>query len=677
MNFLTRLYPGDAVSLLVVGIVVQIAIIALFAVIASRTIAKNNAALRHCILLSALFWIAFSPVAAWSLSRAGLFGFEFATGRPVIANSEAAKELPAGPAATVLEVAAKVDAPIVLASAQRPPAPAERIDYVRALVSAGAILWLAGLVLLLGRLIHALRAVSGIRRECRRAGAAVELILVDICRSVAGASHPSILVSDTVRGPITIGVRRPAIVLPAYLLKDIPDARMREILIHECLHASRGDYAIGIVQRLIASLFWFHPAVHLLNRELSRAREEVCDNAVLRMGRATDYARTLLELGQRLGEQNIPRLVPGLFDRSWRLEKRVAGILNQRRVVMTHVTMPGRIAISSVVVFAGLTLSAIGFTRGQSKGEESAHKTLPPQSAPAKADGAAVSTGAAPEEPVGTLLDRGTRFGGSSFVSPDEEAVRAKQQQGSIAMSKASLAMQEAEIKLKKSKVDLDREEHLLERHSISVDEVEVARFQVQLAQVQLERAKVDMEEARAASVPTRVIGLTVRDGARGESDRYIEHSNLTPRGFLERHFRQALEGGWDISVTRRGAGQSHVVFSGARDLPEKRTYTLNEDLQAGDQVLVRRDIVRVLKGPGMDSPVVWQGALEGKKMTVADVLKEAGVEFGPEDRRKVLLHGWRIGGQKSWTASLSSIAGGFGAKEVVEPSDTLVLNWQ
>src|SRR5579859_2193868 len=339
MNLLTRLYPGDVLTLLALSILVQIAIISLLAVIASRTFASRNAALRHCILLSALLWIGVSPIAAWRISLGGWFRIDITPRTPEAMELAGASQVPSGAVTAVGSPVFHKNQPANARSsfASIVPIPknaAHRVDAIPDLVSAASAVWLLGLIFQLFRLVYALRGVATIRRKSLAAPHSVETTLIEICQSLSISKTPAALVSDSVHGPVSVGCLHPAIILPAGLLKDLAPARLREIFIHEAVHASRHDYAVGIFQRLIAALLWFHPMVHLLNRELSRAREEVCDNAVLRAGRATDYARTLLELGQRMGAQTTFGLVPGLFSRSWRLEQRVAGILHQRRVIM-------------------------------------------------------------------------------------------------------------------------------------------------------------------------------------------------------------------------------------------------------------------------------------------------------------------------------------------------------
>ena len=110
---------------------------------------------------------------------------------------------------------------------------------------------------------------------------------------------PRVVTSREAVGPFAAGQLWSCIVLPEGLAEESTTQQLSEVLIHECAHIIRGDPWFGLLQRLAAAFYWPHPLVHYLNGQLSRAREEVCDNFVLRGSDACGYARTLLTLTER------------------------------------------------------------------------------------------------------------------------------------------------------------------------------------------------------------------------------------------------------------------------------------------------------------------------------------------------------------------------------------------
>lgn len=109
---------------------------------------------------------------------------------------------------------------------------------------------------------------------------------------------PRVLLSSQAIGPLSMGVFRPTIILPAELVDDRWKESLEPILVHELLHLRRGDVMVNHLQVVAQTLWWFHPLVWWANREARRERERCCDEAVLSQITISPagYARTLLDV---------------------------------------------------------------------------------------------------------------------------------------------------------------------------------------------------------------------------------------------------------------------------------------------------------------------------------------------------------------------------------------------
>ncbi|HWB08640.1 MAG TPA: M56 family metallopeptidase [Pirellulales bacterium] len=210
----------------------------------------------------------------------------------------------------------------------------------------------------------------------------------DVCLTLGLNKLPRIRVSDLSPLPFVLGVWRPIVVLPRGLLTSASDARLRDILIHECAHIVRKDAWVHLLQRISAILFWFHPGVLWLNAQIARAREELCDNFVLLAGDAAEFAETLLELSESYSGKRLGLSTIGLFSTRWTLEQRVAGLLDPDRDRKTR-TRRGTLALLTVL-FAPLSLLAGGIGMVAEKaGAENAPPVAIPGEAEARAEGTA------------------------------------------------------------------------------------------------------------------------------------------------------------------------------------------------------------------------------------------------------------------------------------------------
>ena len=88
---------------------------------------------------------------------------------------------------------------------------------------------------------------------------------------------------------------------------------------------------MNLAQQVAAVLFWVHPGVHWLNRQIGRAREEICDNFVLKKTDRADYAQLLLELAEQCAAWRLKVRSLGILGSRWTLENRIAGLLDPER----------------------------------------------------------------------------------------------------------------------------------------------------------------------------------------------------------------------------------------------------------------------------------------------------------------------------------------------------------
>ncbi len=150
------------------------------------------------------------------------------------------------------------------------------------LIKAGSLFWFFGMVLLAG---------SSIR----------EFILLQKGLKEAVLEKESIYYSKNIKTPFTIGIFKPAIILPANLKEE----EKVYIILHEQVHIQRKDHIIRIISFILLCVHWFNPLIWAAFFISGRDMEMSCDETVVRKlgsGVKKDYSMSLLSLasGQRI-----------------------------------------------------------------------------------------------------------------------------------------------------------------------------------------------------------------------------------------------------------------------------------------------------------------------------------------------------------------------------------------
>jgi beta-lactamase regulating signal transducer with metallopeptidase domain len=108
-------------------------------------------------------------------------------------------------------------------------------------------------------------------------------------------------VCERIAAPVLIGILRPIILLPPAALTGWSPEDIEMVLLHELAHVRRWDNLVNLVQRIIESLLFFHPAVWLVSNWVRREREACCDAIVVaRTERPHAYAELLVALAAQM-----------------------------------------------------------------------------------------------------------------------------------------------------------------------------------------------------------------------------------------------------------------------------------------------------------------------------------------------------------------------------------------
>src|SRR5207248_10689763 len=96
--------------------------------------------------------------------------------------------------------------------------------------------------------------------------------IVSRCRAEFGLRRVTILYSSRAVGPITVGARRPVIILPESLFQASAADDLAAALCHEMAHIRRHDFSLNVLYQFLFLPLSFHPAARLVRRRLDETR---------------------------------------------------------------------------------------------------------------------------------------------------------------------------------------------------------------------------------------------------------------------------------------------------------------------------------------------------------------------------------------------------------------------
>jgi beta-lactamase regulating signal transducer with metallopeptidase domain len=210
-------------------------------------------------------------------------------------------------------------------------------------------------------------------------------------------SVPQVAESELISVPLTIGVLRASILLPAGW-REWNDAKLDAVIAHEVSHVARRDALTQRLSLLHRAIFWFSPLAWWLDRHLADLAEQASDEAALVCGAdREDYARTLLGFFEAL--QGAPGRVwwQGVaMAKAGQAEKRLERILSWKgSVAMRLKKSIALVVLALAVPMVYLAASVHAANKADDLRGTIQQDQIPP-SAPPTAPAATAQPGAAP-----------------------------------------------------------------------------------------------------------------------------------------------------------------------------------------------------------------------------------------------------------------------------------------
>jgi beta-lactamase regulating signal transducer with metallopeptidase domain len=153
--------------------------------------------------------------------------------------------------------------------------------------------------------------------------------------------------------PMLVGLFSPKIILPE---REYSDAQLQAVLLHELTHLRRKDVLVKWLSVLACAVHWFNPIVWLVRREIDRACELSCDEAVIAKldasGRQT-YGDTLIYVAA----DHKPSTALAMSESGRNLKERLGAIMKSKK--RTRISV-----IISAVLLIGVAGAAVTLGTG-------------------------------------------------------------------------------------------------------------------------------------------------------------------------------------------------------------------------------------------------------------------------------------------------------------------------
>jgi beta-lactamase regulating signal transducer with metallopeptidase domain/uncharacterized GH25 family protein len=186
-----------------------------------------------------------------------------------------------------------------------------RISPIMIIMAVG----LSGTILFWGLSIWRIICLHRFLRFAQAAPLEIQQVMALLAEQLGLRYSPRILlVPGRVSPMLWAFIGQARIIVPNELFNQLDEPSRRTLLLHELVHYSRGDQWVRWLELIVLGLYWWHPIVWLLRREIRISEEMACDVRVVSESPSDRraYAEMLVHTVAFLSSVEVPSLATGI-----------------------------------------------------------------------------------------------------------------------------------------------------------------------------------------------------------------------------------------------------------------------------------------------------------------------------------------------------------------------------
>jgi beta-lactamase regulating signal transducer with metallopeptidase domain len=144
--------------------------------------------------------------------------------------------------------------------------------------TAAVAAWLSGVAVLAARTAGGLLLIERLRRSATPLPPVWAERCAALHRRMTGSLSVAFAQSGEIAAPLVAGWLKPMVLIPAAALVRLPADQLEALILHELAHVRRLDAIANLIQSVVETALFYHPAVWWVSRQVRIEREHCCDD---------------------------------------------------------------------------------------------------------------------------------------------------------------------------------------------------------------------------------------------------------------------------------------------------------------------------------------------------------------------------------------------------------------